>query len=220
MSPRFLFRSSGMALLIGSLLGLLWTIMSALRVPLANPNEFASPFFLISSLLMFFAAVAIVPGLVGWYVYQSARAGWPGFVGFSLVFLGVLVLGVGFGLISATVIPWLTTHAPELLVGALPPLLTFCALVSSLMIVVGTIPLGIATMRAGVVTRWPGLLLILSGAAGLLGLLPLSYPKNIPAIVSALLLFLGLGWGGYALWMEPVAQKTTVDIDGVSSNEA
>lgn len=220
MSPRFLFRSSGMALLLGGLFGLSWTIMSALILPLANPNQFASPLFLIASWLMFFAAVAIVPGLVGWYAYQSARAGWPGFVGFSLVFFGILVLGVGFGFISATVIPWLTTHAPELLVGALPPLLTLCALVSALMVGVGTILLGIVTMRAGVLPRWSGLLLILSGAANLLGLLPLPYLKNIPAIASAVLLFLGLGWAGYALWMEPVSQKSTLDMDVGSPNGA
>src|SRR6266566_3407410 len=164
MSPHFLFRSSGMALLVGSLFGLSWTLMSALILPLAHPNQFASPLFLSASLLMFLAPVAIVPGLVGWYAYQSARAGWLGFVGFALVFFGILVLGVGFGFIAATVIPWLTTHAPELLVGALPPLLTLCAIGSALMVGVGTIPLGIATMRAGVLPRWPGLLLILSGA--------------------------------------------------------
>jgi hypothetical protein len=209
-----------MALLIGSLFGLLWTIMSALILPLANLNQFASPFFLIASLLMFFAAVAIVPGLVGWYAYQSARAGWLGFVGFSLVFFGVLVLGVGFGFISATIIPWLTTHAPELLVGALPPPLTLCAIVSALMVGVGTIPLGIATMRAGVLPRWPSLLLILSGAASLLDLLPLPYTENIPAIASAVLLFLGLGWAGYTLWRDPFAQKATVDMDIMSPHGA
>jgi hypothetical protein len=206
MSPRFLFRSSGMALLLGSLFGLSWTIMNALILPLAHLNQFASPVFLVASLLMFFAAVAIVPGLVGWYAYQSAYAGWLGFV--------------GFGFISATVIPWLTTHAPELLVGALPPLLTLCALVSALMVGVGTIPLGIATMRARVLPRWPGLLLLLSGAACLLSLLPLPYLKNIPAIASAVLLFLGLGWAGYGLWREPVAQKSTLDRSVVSPNGA
>src|SRR5207248_9475832 len=136
------------------------------------------PFFLIAGWLMLVAALAIVPGLVGWYAYQSARVGWLGFVGFSLVFFGVLVLGVGYGFISATVIPWLTTNAPELLGGALPPLLSLCALASALMVGVGTIPLGLATMRAGVLPRWPGLLLMLSGAACLLGLLPLPSLKN------------------------------------------
>jgi hypothetical protein len=211
MSPRFLFRSSGLALVLGSLFGLSWTLMSALILPLAHPNQFASPFFLIASWLMFFAAVAIVPGLVGCYAYQSAYTGWLGFVGFALVFFGVLVLGVGYGFISATVIPWLTTHAPELLVGALPPLLPLCALGSALMVGIGTIPLGLATMRAGVLPRWPGLLLMLSGAACLLSLLPLPSLKNIPAIASAVLLFLGLGWAGYALWREPAAQKSPLD---------
>lgn len=66
----------------------------------------------------------------------------------------------------------------------------------------------------------PGLLLILYGAAGLPGLLPLFYPKNIPAIVSAVLLFPGLGWAGYALGTESVAQKSSVNRDGVSPHDA
>ena len=86
------------------------------------------------------------------------------------------------------------------------------------MVEVGTIPLGLATLRAGVLPRWPGLLLILSGTAGLLGLLPLPSLKNIPAIASAVLLFLGLGWAGYALWREPIAQKSTLERDEVSPN--
>ena len=215
MSPRFLFRSSGMALLIGSALGLVWTIMSTWIVPLADPNQFASPLFLIASFLMLFAAIAIAPGLVGFYAYQSARAGWPGFVGFSLLFCGVLLFGVGFGFISATVIPWLTTHAPELLVGALPPLLSVFAVVSTLLVAVGAIPLGIASVLAGVLPRWPGLLLVLSGIAGLLNLLP--YLKNIPAPVSAALLFLGLGWAGYALWREPVSPRSPLDMKAAQS---
>ena len=41
--------------------------------------------------------------------------------------------------------------------------------------------------------------------------------ENIPAIASTVLLFPGLGWAGYALWVEPIAQKSTVDRDGVWS---
>src|SRR5947209_9134415 len=60
MSPRFLFRSSGLALVLGSLFGLFWTLMSALIVPLANPNQFASSFFLIASLFMLVVLLSFV----------------------------------------------------------------------------------------------------------------------------------------------------------------
>ena len=60
MSPRTLFRSSGVALLLRSLLGLAWTIMSALILPLTNPDQFASLPFLLTGLLMLFASMAIV----------------------------------------------------------------------------------------------------------------------------------------------------------------
>jgi hypothetical protein len=90
------------------------------------------------------------------------------------------------------------------------------------MILVGSIALGVATMRAGVLPRWAGLLLIVSGVAGLLVIAPLpALVRNILAAISSLAFFLGLAWIGYALWSEPqqrveeaqvpVAQPPTVD---------
>src|SRR5207248_1254443 len=138
-------------------------------------------------------------GLPGMYASQATRASWLRLAGFVLIFFGMLVVGVGFGLISATVIPWLTTHAPNLLAGELPPLLNVFIIVAILMVVVGTIPLGVATMRAGILPRWAGLLLIISGVAGLVVIAPLSaLVRNILAGVSAVTFFLGLAWIGYA----------------------
>ena len=203
MSPSTLFRSSGVALLLGSLLGLAWTAMSALILPINNLDQYASLPFLLTSLVILFASMAIIAGLVGMYARQAISAGWLGFAGFILIFFGMLVVGVGFGLISATVIPWLTTHAPNLLAGELPPLLNVFIIVAILMVVVGTIPLGVATMRAGILPRWAGLLLIISGIAGLVVIAPLSaLVRNILAGVSAVTFFLGLAWIGYALWSE------------------
>jgi hypothetical protein len=177
--------------------------MSAIIVPLTNPNQFASVPFLIASLLMLFGSMAIVAGLPGMYARQATRAGWLGFIGFILVFFGLLVAGVGFGFISAIVIPWMTTHAPELIAGEIPPLLEAFVVVAVLMVVIGSIPLGLVTMRAGVLPRWMGLLLIVSGVAGILDLAPLSpFMKNLVATLSGVLFFLGLMWAGYALLTE------------------
>ncbi len=203
MSSETLFRSSGVVLLVGSLLGLVWTIMSALILPITNPDQFAGLLFLLVSLMMLFASMAIVAGLPGMYARQATRAGWLGLAGFVLIFFGMLVVGVGFGLISATVIPWLTTHAPNLLAGELPPVLNIFIIVAILMVVVGTIPLGVATMRAGVLPRWAGLLLIVSGVAGLLVTVPLpALVRNVLAAISSVAFFLGLAWMGYALLSE------------------
>lgn len=218
MSPHFLYRASGMALLVGSISGLLWTLVSAFIVPLVTPDPFASPIFLIASLLLLIAAILISPGLVGLYVSQYARVGWLGFAGFVLLFVGTLLLGVGFGFISAAVLPWITTHAHELLVGSLPPLLYFFAVVGALLIVLGAIALGIAMILAKNRPMWPAIALVLAGVAGLLGLLPLPTSKNIPAILSAVLLFVGLGWSGYIQWKEPdpvvetIAETTPTDV--------
>jgi len=220
MSPSTLFRSSGVALLLGSLLGLAWTVMSALILPITNPDQYASLPFLLTSLVMLFASLAIIAGLVGMYARQAIQAGWLGFAGFVLIFFGMLVVGVGFGLISATVIPWLTTHAPNLLAGELPPLLNVFIIVAILMVVVGTIPLGVATMRAGILPRWAGLLLIISGVAGLVVIAPLSaLVRNILAGVSAVTFLLGLAWIGYALWSERERRVEEVQVPDVATAE-
>ena len=220
MSPSTLFRSSGVALLLGRLLGLAWTAMSALILPITNPDQFASLPFLLTSLLMLFASMAIVAGLVGMYARQAMQASWLGFAGFVLIFFGMLVVGVGFGLISATVIPWLTTHAPNLLAGELPPVLNVFIIVAILMVVVGTIPLGVATMRAGILPRWAGLLLIVSGVAGLVVIAPLpALARNILTAASAVLFFLGLAWIGYALWSERERTMKEVQVPVPATSE-
>ncbi len=137
MSPQILFRSSGIALMVGSLFGLIWIIMSII-LPVTDPNQFGSLLFLLVSLLMLLGSMLIVSGLVGMYARQAIPAGWLGLIGFILLFFGLLVFGVGFGLISTTVIPWLTTQAPNLIAGQLPPVLYVFLAIAIVMIAVGS----------------------------------------------------------------------------------
>lgn len=234
MSPNTLYRTSGAALILGSLLGLTWTIMSALILPITNPDQYANFPFLLTSLIMLFASMALIAGLVGMYARQATQVGWLGFAGFILIFFGLLIVGVGFGLISATVIPWLTTHAPNLIAGELPPVLNAFIIVAILMVVVGAILLGVATMRAAILPRWAGLLLIVSGVASVIAVAPLpSTARDILAGVGALAFFLGLAWLGYALLRErerkveetqvpdlaPVPADNTTEISDVDTTE-
>ena len=166
---------------------------------------------------MLLGSMLIVSGLVGMYARQAIPAGWLGLIGFILLFFGLLVFGIGFGLISTTVIPWLTTQAPNLIAGQLPPVLYVFLAISIVMIVVGNIPLGAAVVRAGILPRWPGWLLIASGVIGLLDIVPFSSTiKNIIAGISAISFFAGLAWAGYALWSERVVEEVQAPVAPVA----
>jgi hypothetical protein len=106
-------------------------------------------------------------GLIGVYVIQAEKAGRLGSVGFVLTFFGALILTAQ--VIAATwILPVvaLQANAPKTafemfdLVG---PLAAFSSVVFAAYVPagLGLILLGIATMRAGVLPRWAGLLLII-----------------------------------------------------------
>ncbi len=73
-------------------------------------------------------------------------------------------------------------------------------LVASLLFAVGRVLLGIATMRAGVLPRWAGLLILVGAVLNLVNF-PLSgVIGGIVLLVAFVLFALGLGWIGYVLW--------------------
>ena len=135
------------------------------------------------------------PGIVA---RQSSRAGWLGLIGFLLLSLSwLLLIGIG-AMLELTILPWLGAHAPQ--VGT-ELLSTNAALsvyidVRFVLLVLGGVLLGIATMRAGVFSRWAGLLLIVGAV-----LSPASFALVIFGTVANVLVSLGLGWMGYTLWI-------------------
>jgi hypothetical protein len=83
----------------------------------------------------------------------------------------------------------------------------------TLLFIVGSILLGIATMRAGVFGRGPGIALLAIGIVGIVGmlLLPVPLPSTADNILNTLFdlsVFVALAWCGYAAVarkVEPVA---------------
>jgi hypothetical protein len=116
------------------------------------------------------------------------------------------ILFVGINVIDLLVLPFLAENAPHLLVP--PTSYTTYLLVAALLVTVGVVLLGLATMRAGVFPRWAGLLLIGSMVLNLVGFSPL--PASIGSLVEKMaevLFGLGLAWMGSVLLTDKAAKQ-------------
>lgn len=206
MSSTTLYRLSGISLLIGSLLSLLSTILSAVLYPGHNTTsqQILSASWLIVASLFFAGALLFVMGLPGLYPRQAARTGMLGFVGFMLIWLGELLGGVGFASVQSTIWPYLAQSAPKLLPsGGTGPDAAGLLLIFGpvLLLAVGAILLGIATIRARVFPQGAGVLLLVAGIVSLISI-PIPVPSAIGNILEPLwnvLFFLAFGWFGYLL---------------------
>jgi len=147
-------------------------------------------------------------GITGLYARQVEEAGWLGLVGY-LVFSLFWALQAPYGFAEALFLPQLTTVAPEVVQGWLAMIvgpargvnlgaLATVYQVGTLLYILGGLLFGIATLRAGILSRW---------AAGLLTVAPLVAPVGalLPGElqrIAAVPMGLALAWLGYALWSE------------------
>lgn len=117
------------------------------------------------------------------------------------ILLTGLILGVGGEIVSGFVLPWLATSAPKLAAEQGPPALIALFIITNLGGAVGAILLGLVTMRAGVLPRWAGVLLIIGGGVTVITAAP--FPLAISTLlnnIATVIFFLGVVWIGYALW--------------------
>ncbi len=147
-------------------------------------------------------------GIAGLYARQVEKAGWLGLAGFLLFSLW-LVLVPGFTFFEAFILPLLTIDAPTFAAGFLGifagsaggtnfgTLATIWTLMGA-MYILGGLLFGIATVRAGILSRW---------AAGVFGLGSVSslafalLPRDLESLATVPV-GIGLAWLGYALWSE------------------
>ena len=208
MSSTTFYRLSGFALLVGGAVGAVEAIASAVLYPghQATAQQILSfPWMLLASLyLAGFLLLAL--GLPGMYRRQSARTGGWGRAGFIVLLVGVVLGGVLVGLLQVATMPAQAQSDPQsfaagsdLSAGAY----ALFVLIPVLLIAVGAILLGVASLRARVFPRGAATLLL---AAGIIGLVSLVMPSAIENILEALwnaVFFLAFGWFGFAL----VAQR-------------
>jgi hypothetical protein len=147
-------------------------------------------------------------GVAGLYARQVEKAGWLGLTGFLLLSLW-LVLVPGFTFFEAFVLPLLAIDAPTFAEGFLGiftgsaggtrfgTLATIWLLMGP-MYILGALLFGIATLRAGILSRW---------AAGLFGLgavfsLAFALLPRVLEPLAAVPVGVGLAWLGYSLMSE------------------
>lgn len=197
MSSTTLYRLSGISLLIGSLLLIIGDIPGFF----AGDNQ-VSTISTISSLIRLIGAMLIALGLPGMYTRQAGRIGILGLIGFTCTFFFVLI-GMASEVILAFVFPFIAAHG--LLNSGPPPvgLLVFFS-VGDLLALVGGILLGLAIMRAAVLPRWAGVLLIVGGLLYAVGSV-----LRLPIAEVGLILFAaGLAWLAVGMLSK---QPTTVE---------
>ena len=148
------------------------------------------------------SALLLQLGLVGLYAYQVKQTGWLGLVGFVLAFIGTALVG-SILLYVSTVLPLIASEAQAIFAqAATPPV--FIQPVFVLGFGLGWILLGVATMRAGVLPRWSGLLLIIGVTLFVVSETVLFEARLAHTLVTVgdVIFGLGLMWLGYALWSE------------------
>ena len=162
MSSSTLYRFSGGVLLIGGVLA----IAGQLMLISADPG---TSLWIPGTWLALAGTLLVVLGLPGLYFKQVDRAGLLGMVGFVISFVGFLFL-VGIQTFDAFVSPTLAANAATKSMAdteAFLPLLAF-ELLCGLLLVVGPLLFGIATIRAGVLQRWAAIILIVGSVASLI----------------------------------------------------
>jgi hypothetical protein len=183
-------RSSGLVLLAGAL------FMGAAIVFAALPAQTgaATPLVRIN---LFASSILLILALPGIYARQSEATGWLGLLGHVLLEAGMVPVLVYAA--APTLYPQINTPfegGPSII-----------ALLLGTAWLVGFGLTGIATLRAGVYPRWPGILLLAAGA-GLLFVF--SIGEGLPPIVGqvgtaicGIALVAAFAWIGLYLWLDP-----------------
>jgi hypothetical protein len=198
MSSANLIRWSGLASLLAGVLHILGAFLHPVGEDLAAIN---SPNWVPAHLVLWVSGILILLGLTGLYTRQAEKTGWLGLVSFVLAFIGMAV-GGGLLLIVSIIIPLIATEAPALIGQAMTPP-AFVLPVVAVGFGLGFILFGVATMRAGVLPRWAGLLLIIGAVLQMAEGSPIDRMLLHVILTTGRVVFgLSFAWMGYALWSE------------------
>src|SRR5688500_16311911 len=188
--------------------GILFVLIQPVHPPDTITSVTTSTWGVIHSLTIAMAVLGLV-GIAGIYARQVEKVGWLGLAGY-LAFSLFLLVTIAWTFAEAFISPVLVTesprfvegflgivsgHASEINLGALPALY----LSAGAFVLLGCLLFGIATLRAGILSRWAAGLFAFGGPASavVVSLLPHEYERY-----AALPIGIGLAWLGYSLWSE------------------
>ena len=136
-------------------------------------------------------------GIVGLLAGQIGALKSGGVAGFAMAFAGQTITA-GIVFFDSFVAPVLGRDAPSLLDTQGPLFggpVGIVVIIGGLLVTIGYITFGIATMRAGVLPRWGALLVVLGSWFGLVAAF-----SHIAFVVGAVIFGIGNVWLGYGLW--------------------
>lgn len=187
--------------------GLIFSVVGLIHPPQLVSSVTTSTWTIVHVLTIAMSFFGLL-GIAGIFARQVEKVGWMGLAGFVLLSVWFLVV-TGFTFFEAFILPLLASDSPrfaesflgiftgsvgETSVGALATLWTLLGVVY----ILGSLLFGIATFRAGILSRWAAALLALGAVSSpAFALLPQSF-----APVAAVPVGLGLAWLGYSLWSE------------------
>ncbi len=204
MNSQNLIRWAGVSALVGGI--------CFVAVGLLHPSHILSSVttsrWAITHSLAIAMSVFVLLGMTGLYARQVEAAGWLGLAGYLLWSL-FWVLALPFTFVEAFILPLLATEAPAFAEGFLGMLnrsageMKFGVLaglwaLSDILFLLGGLVFGVATLRAGILSRWAARVFTVG-----IGLAPATalLPHELAPLV-AVPIGLGLAWQGYALWSE------------------
>jgi hypothetical protein len=188
--------------------GILFVAIQPIHPPDTLSSVSTSAWAIVHYLTIAMAVLGLI-GIAGIYARQVEKVGWLGLAGY-LAFSLFLLVTIAWTFAEALISPVLATEAPrfvegflgivsgqpsEISLGALPAFY----LSAGAFVLLGCLMFGIATLRAGILSRWAAGLFAFGGPASavLVSFLPHEYER-----IAAVPIGVGLAWLGYSLWSE------------------
>jgi hypothetical protein len=199
-----LIRWAGLSAMLA---GTLYVVMGIFHPPATILSVTTAPWAVVHLLAIAMCFFGLL-GLAGLYARQVKESGWLGLAGF-LLYSFWLVLITGLTFVEVFVLPLLVTDAPKFVEGFLGMFTGYASevnlgvlpavwLLTGPVYILGGTLFGIASIRAGILSRWAaglfGLGAMLSPAVALL-------PLDLQPL-AAVPVGIGLAWLGYSLWSE------------------
>src|SRR5437870_12923097 len=111
MKTSHLIRASGVALMIGGILGVVGLVIHPLS---ETASDVASSRWVPAHLLGFVSTIPLIFGLIGLYARQAEETGRLGLLGFALALIGAITAGMELLWIEFIIYPFLVANAPGL----------------------------------------------------------------------------------------------------------
>jgi hypothetical protein len=201
-----LIRWAGLSAMLS---GILFVVMQPIHPPDVLSSVTTDRWAIVHSMGVVMSLLGLL-GMVGLYARQAEKAGWLGLAGY-LLFSLFYAITLAFQFAEAFISPRLAEESPrfvegllataagsatEVDLGAIPAINTLNGLLCYML---GGLLFGIATLRAGILPRWPAGAFAAAGPVSALtaALLPHDQER-----IAAVPVGLALAWLGYALWSE------------------